>query len=126
MKKLLVLFIFMAIGGLRAYAQSADTLKFAAHQKEISTFINSVNTVGLNELFSGQPVTIFAPDNKTFGNQPLLDSLLKTSDKPALSSLLNNYMVAGKLTAKDISVLIHQNNGQATLTTLSGKNTLLK
>jgi len=122
MKRYAIVIVLMLLVG-KGYAQSAenDTLKFSTHKKEISTFLKIIDTAGLNKLFSGQPVTILAPDNKAFENSPVPDSLFKPANKAALILLLNNHVIPGAFTAKDISALIHKGKGLVDFTTLSGK-----
>jgi len=106
-----------------------DTLKFHQHKKELSLFINAVTTAGLDNIFTtGQPVTIFAPDNGAFEKLPagLLDSLLKPANKIALVNLLNQHIIAGKLTISDVVRQMHLNNGQAVFTTLYGNKLIAK
>lgn len=122
MKKHIIVIVLILLVS-KGYAQSVanDTLKFSTYKKEIGTFLKVIDTAGLNKLFTGQPVTMFAPDNKALENLPLLDSLLKPANKAALTSLLNNHVISGAFTAKDISELIHKGKGLAVFTALSGR-----
>jgi len=122
MKRYAIVIVLILLVG-RGYAQSAenDTLKFSTHKKEISTFLKIIDTASLNKVFTGQPVTILAPDNKAFENSPIPDSLFKPVNKALLLSLLNNHIMPGTFTAKDISALIHKGKGLIEFTALSGK-----
>jgi len=73
--------------------------------------------------FNGNPITVFAPDNKAFGKLPAgtVDTLLTPTHKADLLLLLKYHAVAGKITSKDIERQIRAGNGQATFTALSGR-----
>lgn len=125
MMKRYALFILLIGCVYRASAQTVDTT-FRSPEKELATFYKVVNAAGMDGIFNGSPVTIFAPDNKAFGKLPQLDSLLRSQDKAALVGLLNDHIITGKLTVKDITGLIRQNNGSTTLTSLSGRKYTVK
>lgn len=120
-KAALVIVCILLIG--KSYAQSAvnDTLKLSIHKKEITTFLKLVDTAGLNNLFTGKPITILAPDDKAFEKMPIPDSLFKPANKAAFLSLLNNHIIAGTFTVNDISAGIKRGKGLAEFTALSGK-----
>jgi len=91
--------------------------------KELSTFASAIKAAGLTDTFaSAGPVTVLAPANAAFAKLPagILDTLLTPAHLQALKNLILNHVVVGSLTAKDIAKQIRLNNGQATLTTLSG------
>src|ERR1700733_14182456 len=88
-----------------------------------SVLANAIQAAGLTDTFnSGNPITIFAPDNKAFEKLPSgrLDSLLLPAHKTELTNLLSYHAITGKITSKDIERQIKAGNGQATFTTLSG------
>jgi uncharacterized surface protein with fasciclin (FAS1) repeats len=126
MMKRFVIFIFLFIAVLNVSAQSkqtvVDSLKFESAKKQLTTFFSVVNTAGLDSIFNGKPVTILAPDEQAFAKLPagILDSLLKPANKTALVNLLNDHVIPGKLSSKDVARLIHENNGQTVFTTLLG------
>jgi len=123
MMKKYAIAIVLVLLVMKGHAQSVvnDTLKFSEHRKELSIFFKTLDTAGLNKVFTGQPVTIFAPDNIAFENFAALDSLLKPVNRPALISLLNNHIIAGAYTAKDIDAILHKDKGLAVFTALSAK-----
>ncbi|WP_158994749.1 fasciclin domain-containing protein [Mucilaginibacter sp. L196] len=118
----LVLITFIVSGCLRLQAQTHTDTLLSAPKKDLSTFIKVVNAAGLKNIFNGQPVTIFAPDNEAFDkfSANKMDSLLMPSNKSLLISTLDFHIIAGKLTAKDIAKAIHDGGGQATFRTLAG------
>lgn len=73
--------------------------------------------------FSGNPITVFAPDNKAFGKLPAgtVDTLLLPTHKSDLLNLIKYHAVAGKITSADMQRQIKAGNGQTTFTTLSGR-----
>ena len=79
-------------------------------------------------IFSGNPITVFAPDNKAFGRLPAgtIDTLLLPNHKSDLLHLLKYHAIAGKVTSSDIERQIKAGNGQAKFTTLSGKTLTAK
>jgi uncharacterized surface protein with fasciclin (FAS1) repeats len=117
----IVIVLILLVSKGRAQSVENDTLKFSNYKKEISTFLKIIDTAGLNQVFSGRPVTILAPDNKALENSPIPDSLFKPANKALLVSLLNNHIISGAFTAKDISALIHKGKGLIEFTALSGK-----
>ena len=122
MKKYAIVIVLILLVS-KGHAQSIenDTLKFSNHKKEITTFFKIIDTAGMDKIFSGQPVTILAPDNKALENSPIPDSLFKPANKALLVSLLNNHIIPGAFTAKDISALIHKGKGLIDFTALSGR-----
>lgn len=120
-KSAIVIVLILLVSKGHAQSVENDTLKFSTHKKEISTFLKIIDTAGLNKLFSGLPVTILAPDNKALETSPIPDSLFKPANTALLVSLLNNHIIPGAFTAKDISALIHKGKGLVEFTALSGK-----
>jgi len=125
MMKKHVVFVLLIISVYSASAQTADTT-FRSPEKELASFYRVVNAAGMDGVFNSSPVTIFAPDNKAFEKLPLADSLLRSQNMSALTGLLNDHIIPGKLTVKDITGLIRQNNGSANLTSLSGRKYIFK
>jgi uncharacterized surface protein with fasciclin (FAS1) repeats len=132
------LFLVIAVFSMKVSAQTivTDTIKFASDKKDIGIFLNLIHVAGLDSMYTGQPVTIFAPDNSAFEKLPaaMLDSLSKPANRQKLIALLNGHIVFGELSAKDIgmrirkSLLFRENNGMAyfLLYTLSGNKLIVK
>jgi len=78
--------------------------------------------------FNGNPITVFAPDNKAFSKLPAgtVDTLLLPNHKADLLNLIKYHAIAGKVTSKDIERQIKSANGQTTFTTLSGRTLTAK
>jgi uncharacterized surface protein with fasciclin (FAS1) repeats len=116
------LFIATISVNAQKVSSSIDSTKLASAKKQLTTFLRVLNSVGMDTIFKGESKTILAPDDEAFAKLHVgtLDSLSKPANKAVLINLLNNHVIAGKLSAKDIAKLVHANNGQATFITLSG------
>jgi len=90
--------------------------------------LSSIMREDTTNIFSGTPITVFAPDNKAFSRLPAgtVDTLLLPVHKPDLLNLLKYHAVAGKITSNDIERQIKAGNGRATFTTLSGRTLTAK
>ena len=121
MRKILLV-TFIVFGCLGLHAQTPTDTLLSAHKKCLSTFIKVINASGLKNIFDGQPLTIFAPDDEAFTkfSTQKIDSLLVCPNKSALISTLDAHIVSGKLTAKDLAKAIHDGGGHATFKTLAG------
>lgn len=77
---------------------------------------------------SGNPITVFAPDNQAFSRLPVgtIDTLLLPTHKSDLINLIKYHAIAGKVTSGDIERQIKAGNGLAKFTTLSGKTLTAK
>ena len=121
MRKILLITITV-LSCLGLHAQTHTDTLLSAHKKCLSTFIKVINAAGLKNIFDGQPLTIFAPDDEAFSkfSTQKIDSLLAFPNKSVLVSTLDAHIIAGKLTAKDIAKAIHDGGGHATFRTLAG------
>ena len=70
----------------------------ASNNPLLSTLVTAVKTAGLVDTLNSAPeVTVFAPTNDAFAKIPA-DTLKKVlADKPTLTKILTNHVVAGKL-----------------------------
>ncbi|WP_461451974.1 fasciclin domain-containing protein [Mucilaginibacter sp.] len=127
MKKL-AFFIFLVLVGLKVNAQSVTDSVWVSPKKELTKFAKAVNALGQKNIFNGQLITIFAPDNEAFDKLPAskIDSLLMPTNKAILTTLLNSHIIQGKLTSVDIAKAIHNGGGQAAFTTLAGTKLVAK
>ena len=128
MKKILfAVFAFvMAIGVANVSAQmknDKDIVDTAVATPSLSTLVTAVQAAELvDTLKSAGPFTVFAPTNDAFGKVPqaTLSSLLKPENKQALTGVLTNHVVAGKLDSKAVAKAIKDGKGKAVLTTVQG------
>ena len=90
--------------------------------------LTSIILADTTNTFNGNPITVFAPDNKAFSKLPIgtVDTLLSPNHKSDLLNLLKYHAIAGRVTSKDIERQIKAGNGQATFTTLSGRTLTAK
>lgn len=78
----------------------------ATSHRDLSTFASVLRHGDMVATLNGTgPYTVFAPTNSAFenlsGNNSMSD-LMKAENKPQLQQLLNNHVVAGKLTADQL------------------------
>jgi uncharacterized surface protein with fasciclin (FAS1) repeats len=106
-----------------AMSSANDVIENASRYKDLSTFVQLVDTAGLAQTFKGtNPITVFAPNNQAFLklDKAIMDTLLKPSHKQDLVKLLLTHVISGKESSKDLAKQISLNNGQAILTTMAG------
>jgi len=97
----------------------ADNISSSA---QLSTLVKIIEASGLTENLRSGTITFFAPENQAFDKLApgILDTLLKLTHKADLVNLVNNHIVQGRISSKDIAAQIKSGNGQAVLTTLAG------
>jgi uncharacterized surface protein with fasciclin (FAS1) repeats len=104
--------------------RAAQTLVgVASGNADFSTLVTAVQTAGLvDTLNSAGPFTVFAPTNDAFAELPAgtVDSLLRPSQRAALSRILTYHVVPGQITAADLTTAVRVGGGSATLTTVEG------
>ena len=104
-------------------AQSKNIVETAASSKDFTTLVAAVQAADLVEVLSSEgPFTVFAPTNEAFSKLPAgtLESLLKPENKTTLQNILKYHLVSGSIVASDVVNLIKQNEGKATVVTVSG------
>jgi uncharacterized surface protein with fasciclin (FAS1) repeats len=110
------------VGGA-AMLPNRDIIDNAVNSKDHTTLVAAVKAAGLVDTLKGPgPFTVFAPTNEAFAALPAgtVDTLLKPENKPMLTKILTYHVVAGRLTAADLSRMIKQGHGSAALTTVAG------
>jgi len=110
------------VGGAAMYP-SKNIVQNAANSKDHTTLVAAVKAADLVDALQGDgPFTVFAPTNEAFSMLPAgtVDNLLKPAAKPQLQGILKYHVVSGKWNASDLKKLIMDNNGKATISTLSG------
>lgn len=110
------------VGGAAMYP-SKNIVENAVNSTDHTTLVAAVKAAGLvDTLSSAGPFTVFAPTNAAFAKLPAgtVDSLLKPDMKPALQKVLTYHVVAGRMTAADLSKAIKDGGGKATLKTVAG------
>jgi uncharacterized surface protein with fasciclin (FAS1) repeats len=110
------------VGGAAMYP-SKNIVENAINSKDHTTLVAAVQAAGLVDALKGAgPFTVFAPTNDAFNMLPAgtVDNLLKPENKTALQNVLKYHVVAGRWDAVALKKMIKDNNGKATITTLSG------
>lgn len=107
-----------------AMISSAKTVvENASNSPDHTTLVKAVKSAGLAAALAGEgPFTIFAPSNAGFDRLPpgTVDALLKPENQGSLSKILTYHVVAGKISAADLSKKIKAGKGKAEMTGLSG------
>jgi len=95
------------LAAIAASVRAGDTIvDIAIATPSLSTLVAAVVAGDLvDTLSSPGPFTVFAPNNAAFGALPpgALNDLLKPQNKPILQDLLTYHVVAGNVTASQIS-----------------------
>jgi uncharacterized surface protein with fasciclin (FAS1) repeats len=97
-----------------AMLSTNDVITNIARSPELQSFYAAIQSKG--------PITVFAPANQGFDLVPKgkKDTLMRADHKYDLIALVTYHALPGVVTAKDIVRAIRENNGTATLTTLTG------
>jgi len=109
----------MVSGALMSSAN--DVVKNLSASNGYTIFVSMLTSSGLAETLKGGSYTVLAPTDNAFKKLPAgtVDTLMKPAHSADLARLVNNYIVQGRLSAKDIAKQI-KTAGQASITTLSG------
>lgn len=98
----------------RTASAKADIVDTAVSAGQFNTLVTAVQAAGLvDALKSEGPFTVFAPTDEAFAKLPAgtVESLLKPENKSQLQAILKYHVVAGKLTASEVT----RSSGTATL-----------
>ena len=110
------------VGGAAMYAKN-NIVENAVNSKDHTTLVAAVKAADLVDVLQTDgPFTVFAPTNAAFNLLPAgtVDNLLKPENKSALQGVLKYHVVSGKWTAAQLAKMIKENNGKATIETLTG------
>ncbi|HXO39597.1 MAG TPA: fasciclin domain-containing protein [Candidatus Acidoferrum sp.] len=110
------------VGGQEMFP-SKNIVQNAVNSADHTTLVAAVKAAGLVEtLESPGPFTVFAPTNEAFAKLPAgaVDNLLKPENLDSLKRVLTYHVVAGKLSASDLTKKIKEGKGTAELTTVEG------
>ncbi|NJC05413.1 putative surface protein with fasciclin (FAS1) repeats [Sphingomonas kaistensis] len=126
---------FAALAGLTLAATPAAALdhhstmpgktvvEVAVGNPDFSTLVAAVKAADLATTLSGKgPFTVFAPTNAAFAKLPAgtVETLVQPANKATLTSILTYHVVAGRVNAAQLTKLIKDGGGTATLTTVQG------
>jgi uncharacterized surface protein with fasciclin (FAS1) repeats len=110
------------VGGAAMYP-SKNIIENALKSKDHTTLVAAVKAAGLVETLSGPgPFTVFAPTNEAFEKLPkgTVDMLLKPENKDKLVKILTYHVVKANAMSDAIRRMIRDDEGQHTITTVSG------
>lgn len=111
------------VGGAAMYPNK-DIVDNAAQSKDHTTLVAAVKAAGLVDTLKGDgPFTVFAPTNAAFNKLPAgtVDTLLKPENQEQLKKVLTYHVVPGRVTSKQLEMMIKKGNGEAMLTTVEGE-----
>ena len=112
------------VGGAAMYP-TKNIVENAVNSKDHTTLVAAVKAADLVDvLASAGPFTVFAPTNEAFDalSKGTVDNLLMTENKAKLQGILKYHVVAGKISSADLTKMIKENKGKATLKTVEGEN----
>lgn len=126
--RLFAAFAGLALVAIPAAAQNANApgrtvVEVAVGNADFSTLVTAVQAAGLAETLSAKgPFTVFAPTNAAFAKLPAgtVDTLVQPANKATLTSVLTYHVVPGRVNAAQLTKLIRDGGGTATLTTVQG------
>lgn len=98
-------------------------VEVAVGNSDFSTLVAAVKAADLATTLSGKgPFTVFAPTNAAFAKLPAgtVDTLLQPANKAQLTSVLTYHVVPGRVNAAQLTKLIRDGGGTASLTTVQG------
>ncbi len=110
------------VGGKEMFPNK-NIVENAVNSADHTTLVAAVKAAGLvDTLMSPGPFTVFAPTNAAFAKLPAgtVDTLLKPENKGTLTKVLTYHVVAGRISSADLKKMIKNENGTATLKTVSG------
>ena len=110
------------VGGAEMYP-SKNIVENAVNSQDHTTLVAALKAAGLVDTLSGKgPFTVFAPTNEAFAALPegTVDTLLKPESKATLTKILTYHVVAGKMTAKDLTKAVKAGGGTASVKTVEG------
>lgn len=110
------------VGGAPMYPDKT-IVENASQAQNLTTLVTAVKAAGLVDTLSGPgPFTVFAPTNAAFDKLPAgtVDTLVKPESKQKLTDILTYHVVAGRMTAADLSSAINSGGGTASLKTVEG------
>ncbi|MCY7293754.1 MAG: fasciclin domain-containing protein [Ferruginibacter sp.] len=115
------------VGGA-AMLPTKNIVENAMNSSEHTTLVAAVKAAELVETLQGTgPFTVFAPTNAAFDLLPTgsVDLLVKPYNKITLTKILTSHVVAGRMSGADLTRMIKDGNGSASVTTLSGHKLML-
>lgn len=125
----LVVAVLMFFGVAAASPSNGDSqagknlIESLSADPNVSTFVSALKAAGLEStLEQAGPLTVFAPSNEAFREQPkgMMENLMKPENAAQLRKLISYHIIAGRLSTDDLKKKIADGQGHAELTTLQG------
>jgi uncharacterized surface protein with fasciclin (FAS1) repeats len=94
------------MAGVATAAPQKDIVDTAVAAGSFNTLVKAVEAAGLVDTLKGSgPFTVFAPTDQAFAKLPpgTVEMLLKPENREKLRSILTYHVVAGRLTADEVS-----------------------
>ena len=118
------------IGG-REMIPSQNVVKNISSSPRLTTFASVIRKAELVNTLNGTgPYTVFAPNNQSFEALAggTLEDLMKEENKRRLTDMLNNHVVAGKLTAESLQdgAMLKTIGGQQLKVTKRGQDIMIE
>ena len=113
----------MMVGGAAMYP-TRNIVENAVNSKDHTTLVAAVKAAGLVDTLAGAgPYTVFAPTNAAFAKLPkgTVQTLVMPENKQTLTKILTYHVVPGRYSAQDLSRLVAQGGGTASLKTAEGE-----
>lgn len=96
---------------------------FVDSYPEFSILVKGINATELNETFeSGNPITVFAPVNRTFDNLPAgtIKNILQPEMRDSLKGVLTYMVIAGNWSLDQLQQKIKEGGGSFSIPTVGG------
>jgi uncharacterized surface protein with fasciclin (FAS1) repeats len=100
---------------------------FVDSYPEFSILVKGINATQLNETFeSGNPITVFAPVNRTFDNLPAgtIRDILQPQMRDSLKGVLTYMVIAGNWSLEQLQQKIKEGGGSFSVPTIGGMGKL--
>jgi uncharacterized surface protein with fasciclin (FAS1) repeats len=92
--------------GMHGHKAKHDIVETAAKAGSFDTLLTAAKAAGLVDTLKGDgPYTLFAPTDEAFARIPADDLNALLMDKEALTKVLTNHLIRGKVTANEVARL---------------------
>jgi uncharacterized surface protein with fasciclin (FAS1) repeats len=109
----------------RCHVSLQDHRRERSQLADQQTLVAAVKAGGLvDTLNSPGPFTVFAPTDDAFAKLPAgtVETLVKPENKDTLDKILTYHVVPGRITARELDMMIKKGGGKAALKTVQGED----
>ena len=114
----------MAAEEERMEMESNSIAAKAMETDSLSTLVSALQNADLADTFTEDegPYTVFAPTNSAFEkvDEATMDELMKSENQDQLATVLKYHVIDDEITASDLSQMIEDGEGEASISTLDG------